>query len=301
MQGATNPYLLGPSGANVAGRGRVTLVSFGPLFLCGVLIAAAIAVGESAPLVTVALAIAAVLSFIAWPVVMWIWLIRGGRLLEAATRAWAAGDDSRALPAAHTALGTVFRGDIRARAFHLLGLVAEERADFDAAADLFARAERAIPSLAAPIRKRHARLLMGAHRAFCLVATGRVAEAAQVLQRLSYDAAQAGHSGVLDAFTDDATWGLGVVSANETLMNIEAGRHPRAVLALAWAFLHYAAGVPDQALRVLHAEKMVLDHGLRPHERALAQRIFVEVEGGGAEGADRWVDACVTGARRLVG
>lgn len=288
-----NRYLVDPRGRDLGPRGRVTIESFALLVLSMVLGIAAALVSDVTGL-AIMLAVASFAVFVAQPIVLWRRLLRAARDLEAATMAWHRGDISLAMSAGHFALAKVFRGDIRLRAFHLLGLVAEQQGDFVEAADLFARAEAALPSMAAPRRKRDARVLMSAHRAICLTAIGNLVEAHALLQRASQDLSMAGQSGTLDALTDDATWGLGSASVNEMLVKLEGGRPARAILSLAWALFHLARSDHHAVIQLVEGERAVLDHGLLPRERALVGRMFALSVGASGPGPHRSPGVLVT-------
>jgi hypothetical protein len=267
-----NRYLIAVNGDRLGGRGRATWSAFG-LLIASLLFGIMVPFTLSIPVLAIALGSLSAICFIASPVVMWRRLLRAGRELEQATLAWQRGDLSLIRPAAHFALREVFRADMRTRAFHLLGLAAEQEGDFAAAVDLFSRAEHEIPSMAAGSRKRDARLLMEAHRALSLAALGSLGEAHSVLQRASQDLSMLGQTGGFDALMDDSTWGLGSVSINEMLVKIEGGRPARAIVGLAWALFHLARGDHHSALGLIDAERAVFDHGLLPRERALIDAI----------------------------
>jgi hypothetical protein len=272
-----NRYLVDEAGRDLSTRGPATLRAFGFLLLS---LTFGVGAGLTTSLVwpAVVLGLLSFASFVASPIFMWIRILRGGRLIEEATVGWhhsnvqpgSAGAEL-VLPAARYVLREVFRSDFRVRAFHLLGLLAEQQGAFDEAQDLFARAEAALPSMAAPARKRDARVLIAAHRALCLLALGQRGAARALLERGSRDVAPAA-PGLLDAL-DDSSWGLGSASLNEVLMKMEARRPPRAILGLAWALLHLAEGNPSVALQLYQGERQMLDQGLFPRERALLERV----------------------------
>jgi tetratricopeptide (TPR) repeat protein len=193
-------------------------------------------------------------------------LIRGSGAAARASAAWLAGDVASAVPLCQSALATVFRADVRARALHVLGLTAEANGDFLEAADLFARAEQTIPAMTAEKYKRHARALMLSHRALALTALGRLDEADFVARRVSAIYATPA-STALDIFTDDAAFGSFGVGA--AMRDLEPGRDPRALVALASAVVLSARGMPREAVDLLARERYVLQHGLLPREKAL--------------------------------
>lgn len=287
------------SATTIPGRGLVALLSFGPMLLAVSMGIGAGLVADAAPALAVVLGLGAFAVFLGIVVLLWVWLLRAGRELEQATQAWVAGDEATMVRLARRALSTVFRADMRARAVHLLALAAEQRGDFTAAVDLFALAERALPAMAAPVRKRDARLTIGGHRALCLVATGANATAAGELDRLVAEYGQKGKSGLVDALTDDSTWGLGSISANDAMRKLDGGRDPRPLISLAFALLHHARGARQEVLRVLDAERALLDKGLLARELLLARRLHAAASGqdDDAPGADPWSDSILRGCR----
>lgn len=279
-------------------------VSFGPLVLTVLLAVLAAFVPMELGIVFGALA---GILFLATPIVLWVLLFSAARKVDEGIAAFLAGNATAAEPGAIRVLRTVMRGDMRTRALHLLALAAEERGDFAEAADLFARTEGAVPVMAAPVHKATVRVLTGSHRAMCLALSGRVAEAHDVLARAHADFARSGVRGVTDALLDDSTWGVGVVSMNETLLKIEAKRDPRVVLTLAWIVLHHARGASSEVLDVVAREGWVLANGLLPREHALVERLCAEArsaQGGGVwrspgqlpAPSHPWVDLVIEGA-----
>ena len=249
------------------------------------------------------------LEFCASVVLAWVWLLRAAKALTAATTAWSQGDLATAEERCLSALRTVFRADFRTKGLHTLGLSAEAKGDFAAAVDLFGRALPAIPMAAAPVRKRRTRILIRAHRGLCLLALGRRDEATKDLEEASSELTKGDQKGLLDALTDDASWGLGAISVNSVLMGLEAGRDPRAPLTLAWALLLVSRGSAREAMDLLNREQPTLAGALAPREQALGQRIEATARaalGDGphraagapdAPGADeRWAASIVSGA-----
>lgn len=296
MASPTNPE----QGATaVPGRGFVALLSFGPMLLAVALWIVAGVVSEDAPALAVVLGVLGFVLFLGIVILLWVWLLSAGRALERATQAWIAGDEATMIRVAQRVLRTVFRADMRARAVHILGLATEARGDFGAAADLFALAEQALPAMAAPVRKRDARLTIGGHQALCLVATGAKATAADRLDRLVAEYGQKGKSGLVDALTDDSAWGLGSISANDALRKLDGGRDPRPLISLGFALLHYARGNQAEALRILDAERALLERGLLPRELQLARRLHAAASGhdDATPGVDPWTDTVLRGCR----
>jgi hypothetical protein len=219
-----------------------------------------------------AIGLAVVLAFVVFfggVVALWVFLIKGSSAVERAAKAWLGGDYASAIAACHGPLLTVFRADVRTKALHVLGLCAEANGDFAEAEDLFRVAYHAVPAAAAPTRKRHARVLMLSHRAIALVALGRIAEADAAVREASAMYPQMNRPGVLDAFTDDASWGMGPIALNTALVTLEPGRDPRAMLTLATVVLLAASQRPRDAIDVLERERMLVSRGLLPREQEL--------------------------------
>lgn len=277
---------------------------FAPLFASiGFLaLGAGLASDESLLPVGLALLGLGLLGFVASVVLMWVWLLRGARALQDATLAWSKGDFAAADARCLAALRIVYRADFRTKALHTLGLCAEARGELETAADLFAHALPAIPMAAAPLRKRRTRILIRAHRGLCLLAAGRREEAAPDLHEASKELTQGDQKGLLDALTDDASWGLGAISVNSVLMGLEAGRDPRAPLTLAWALLFLARGAPHDALELLQRERPALTGALYPREQRLGARMEAFARGEPTapvdpESADdRWAETMLRGA-----
>ncbi len=294
-----NRYLVDANGRLLVSRGHATLMAFGGLgvafivlTLGGFLLNLRVAGGA------LLLALGGV-AFVASLILMWRELLRGTRELKGATAAWQAGQGNAAIPAAHYVLRNVFRADIRARALHLLGLVAEAEGDFAAACDCFERALSALPAMAAPVRKRYAEILIASHQALCLSALGNLPLAAQQLDRAGQRLAIGDATSTWDALTDDAGWGLGDVSMNEVLMKIEGGRPAAGVFALAQALFAFRSGDAQRCLHGLGASYGQLVHALLPREHGLAallnhraQRI-VGHNPNGPEPRDPWALKCV--------
>ncbi|HTJ83517.1 MAG TPA: hypothetical protein VL400_17475 [Polyangiaceae bacterium] len=295
-----NRYLSDASGSDVSSRVRASVYTFGPLVGVAVLGALAGAVSAASTEAAVLLGLTAAVTFLAWPVMLWIFLFRGAKDLERSTHALLWGGVGSPIDGCHRVLRRVFRADQRARAFHLLGLYAERSGDFPDAAECFARALGAIPAMGSVRPRKYARLVMSAHRAFCLLASGRLDEGQALLGQTANDFLSPTQPGAFDALMDDSAMGLGSLSLNETLMKIEGGRDPRALISLSWALAYYARGATSDALRVLTTERWFLDHGLAPRELAVAQWIYAELAEPSAAGAaptDPWITSVLRGAR----
>jgi hypothetical protein len=188
-----------------------------------------------------------------------------------------AGDADRVLPAAHSALRWVFRGDIRLSAFFHIGLVAEARGDFGEAAEAFKHALASMPMGNVAKTKRRVGGLAASHLAFCLAGCGRPADARNAIVQ-AQQFLMIG-PGALD-FMDSLNAGF------TALGEIEPGRDPRAVAALAGAATAYANGAFRDALDIVTREQQTWSYGLLPRERALVamldRRARAALEAGGA-------------------
>jgi len=275
MSGPVNRYLVRASGSAVGSRVGVAFLSFGPLVVGTplLLILAGVAAALDVPVLALVLSLLAGGVFFGTVVMMWVFLMRGGAALEQAGKAWLVGDHAAAIPLCHRPLATVFRADMRTKAFHVLGLCAEANGDFAEAADLFARAHAAIPAMAAPSRKRHVTVLALSHRAIALVATGRLDEADVAVREASALYPRLHERGFVDALTDDGGMGLGSVAMAKALSEVEPGRDPRGMLALASALVLAARGRSREAFELLDRERAWMTQTLLPRERALAARI----------------------------
>ena len=294
-----NRYLVDGAGTDVSSRTLATLYTFGPL---GVSLAAGLAAGGLAAFSTGAaglLGLVSAVAFLAWPILLWVWLMGGAKDLEASTQALLGDRGGAPVESCQRVLRRVFRADLRCRALHLLGLHAERSCDFAEAADLFARAEAALPAMGAARPRKYARMVMGAHRAFDLLASGQLQAGHAVLGQVANEFLSPTQAGAFDALLDDSAWGMGALSLNDTLLKIEGGRDPRALLSLGWALCHFARGAREDAMRVLVTERPFLDRGLIPREHALARRIFAELGDASVAGTpaeDAWVGAVLRGA-----
>ena len=170
------------------------------------------------------------------------------------------GNAEAVLPAAHSALRWVFRGDIRLSAFFLVGLVAEARGDFADAAQAFDCALRAMPMGNLVVTKRRVCGLAASHLAFCLAGAGRPQEAHAALMRAQqYLMLGPGAFDFMEPLNQGFT----------TLGSVEPGRDPRAMAALAGVTTAYANGAHRDALDIITREGQALYYGLLPRERAL--------------------------------
>jgi len=268
-----NPYLVTRSGRPIGSRALVGVLSFGSFIVGPVVGVAGGVIGGALDVaaISVLAVLAGIAIFFGGIVLAWVLLLTGAKKAGQAMDAWRAGYFPRAVELSQSALRTVFRADVRTRALYVLGLCAESRADFAAAADLFARSSEAMPAMAAGKYQRQARCLMHAHRAVALVADRRLDEA-DASVRLASALFPALPPGALDVLTDDA--GVGAVGVSTAIRDIEIGRDPRALLTLASALVLSARGMAREALELVERERYTLNAAmLPPRERALVANI----------------------------
>jgi hypothetical protein len=292
-------FLTDASGNDVSGRGRSSLVWFGPLGLVVLFgLIAGLAGGGDITGVFILLAFAA---FIAWPIILIAMLVRASKRLEEATQAFFVGELPRAAVAAQWVLSYAWRADLRARAFHLLALCAEDAGRFDEAAMICDRTVTMLPTLGAFGPKKYGRVLAGSHKAVCLVGAGRAHEAPAIVEGLKRDFFASAGPGLSGLLMDDTGMGLGAMSLNSMIMSFEAGRDARALLSFAFILSHASSGRVDDAMRVITTEWWVLERGLRPRELAVTRQIAAELQDPRARAArpeDPWVRAMLVGVFR---
>lgn len=271
-----NRYLLRPSGARIASRTRALLVLLGGLVIAP---ATLVIVGIGAHAATgldwleALFGALAALTFFGSVGGIWALIFAGNRRLREAAPAAFRGDFERVRAAAHFVMLWVFRSDFQTRALYMLGLCAEARGDLLEASDLFRRALLMLPVGAAPQRRAAASALIRGHQILALTGLGALEPAAWLLHQLHADLQRSTVQGALDALLDDGDWGLGAVSLNSVLAQLEPGRPPRALAALAGALLAVRRGHATEALDVLTREHAVLAAGTLPHERELLAAI----------------------------
>ncbi len=261
-------YLVNDSGARVDSRAVAALISFSPLLAVPVL--AVICAGLfAADLVGAGVAgfLVLVLALVGGVIFAWVVLFRVHAHLKAAVEAWKAGDLATARQKAQQGLRLAFRGDFRTKGFHVLALVAEGEGDFEASLALFDRARQAIPTMAAPIRKKKASSLIEVHRALALIVLGRAAEAGPCLE-VANEAFQA-KQGIGDALLDDGGFGMGPLSINGILKDMEGGRQISRFGLLVRALLMRAYGDARGALELIHSQRAAIEPGLLARERVL--------------------------------
>ena len=173
------------------------------------------------------------------------------------------GNTDLTLPPAHFALRWVFRGDIRLVAFYTLGLTAESRGDFREAAEAFRCALSSLPMGNVAKARRRVGGLCASHLALCLAALGRehAFEARDALMRAQ---------GFLMIGPGAFDFMFDLNASFTSLSELEPGRDPRAVAALAGAATAYVNGAYREALDILGHEQQAIFYGFLPRERALA-------------------------------
>jgi len=187
-----------------------------------------------------------------------------------------AGDLPKATSTARRVLRLVFRADYRTAAVYVIALAAERAGAFADAAQLFSLCVRAVPAMAAEIPGRRARSLMTAHAALCFAAAGQLDAARGALAHCHRElGAPSSGSGLRDVlFMDDTAFGA--IGINAWLRELERGRDPRPVAALAGALLALRAGDAFASADLVTREGGAFLQGLAAHERALLARIQQE-------------------------
>jgi hypothetical protein len=212
----------------------------------------------------------AFLLLIAAVVLLWVNLFRGSKDLAEAGRAWLSGDLEGAETRSLRTLRRVFRSDFRMASIHQVGLCAEARGDFDVAEVLFARAVRATPFGIRAAPKARARALALGHRALALAARGRLEEwqivHGEALKEAFRPTQSTAFAGLLYA-----SWANRLFE--NVMRNVEPGRDPRAVVALAHVVGLYRARAYRELVGILASEAQTLTQGLLPREQALVQAL----------------------------
>ncbi|MFO0546895.1 MAG: hypothetical protein U0271_00840 [Polyangiaceae bacterium] len=287
-------------------RLRATLLTFAPLGGVGACVAVmAFGAWRGSDATIVWGFLATVPCFVAWPILLIVWLTSAGRALDAATDAWFEEKpawEEAATRASRRVLGRVFRADHRARALGLLGLVAEARCDFATAAARFEEAEAALPWLAPSAATRRARVLFLSHAALALVALGRLDDAREKLERAERELERPDRAQRFEWLYDDRRLFGGALSMRLALEHIERDRDAPGLVWLARVFLAVAEGAPGKAQDWLARERGVIQLDLTERERGLAraleQRSALLLGGGPQRGplaveADGWAAACL--------
>jgi tetratricopeptide (TPR) repeat protein len=270
MRSIANRYLVTPSGRFVGTAKTAAWLTFVP----GALAVASIALGFAAidkpPLAIAGILLFVLLAFASGGFNLWAVLANRAGVARAG-RMWLAGDFASATALCHRALLCVFRRDVRAKALHVLGLIAEAQGAFEEAADLFARAYEELPNTAGPAQMRRARLLIRAHQALSLVALGRLGEADAALrdawEQLPLERPNAG---VIASALDRADRALRI---EDDPFDLEPDRDPHAVISLARVVVLDAMGLPREAIRISEEQHAPLDRGLLPREKTLLLRV----------------------------
>ena len=186
-----NRYLMNASGGRVDGLSLPVLLVFGPMALSFGSCIAAAPVGQVSEIGAAILVGLGFLFFIALLAIGIPLESRGHRGMDEATYARQAGNADRAIELSQKMLRTLFRRDIRMRAYHTLGLIAESRGEFAFAEELFELAEKPFAAfLNAHPAGRAARALVRAHRTIALVGARRLDEA-EACMRMAWDDLQA--------------------------------------------------------------------------------------------------------------
>lgn len=269
---ARNRYLVNASGRFVGDRTVAAFVFFGPLVGSFVIGFVGTLVGQltNIPAIAGLSVLVAVVLFFGAVVAQWVFLFGGSSSVAQGSSLAMSGNTQAAIPLLQKPLGRVFRADVRTRALYTLGLCAESHGDFAEAEDLFDRAAKMIPAMAAGKWQRHGRVMMGSHRAIALVALNRLDEA-DMLVRMASAQFPPRPPGALDVLSDDAAFGAVGISA--ALRDLEPGRDPRALLTLASVVVLAARGMAREAVELVERERYFLNAGLLPRERALVAHV----------------------------
>lgn len=242
-----------------------------PALLFGLAIAAFAVGGEVAGVILLLLS---VLVFIAAVVAAWVFILKARSGLKRAEQALYAGDFETATRSAHFVVRTVFRSDYQLGALFTLALTAERIGAFAEAGPLFVRALDMMPAMSATLPGRRARALITAHAAIGFAAANDPVRANAMLARCHAELGASGQPGALEFLIDDSSFGA--VGLNSMLVEIENRREPRPLAVLASLLVAYKSGRIEQAMHMFEYERASIEHGLAPHERALAERIRSE-------------------------
>lgn len=225
--------------------------------------------------VGVILVLLAVLCLFGSVIAAWALIFQARSRLKRAEAALYAGDFDAATREAAFVVRTVFRSDYQMGALFTLALAAERIGAFAEAGTLFARAFEMIPAMAASGPGRRARALLSAHAAISYAAANDHARANEMLARCHAQLGAFGApAGGLDVLLDDSY--MGAIGINSMLVELENRRDPRPLGVLASMLVAYKMGRTHDAVHIFDRERPSIDHGLAPHERALAERIRSE-------------------------
>ena len=269
-----NPYLVTTSGRLLSAESRPFLFA-APAIAIAVPVLAFLAVGVHAGGGLEAAACLVLLFAVGITIrVMRLWSRRGTKYAIAAASAWDAGCVDIAFANAQEVLSLAVRADIRMRALHVLGLVAEARGHFQDAEDLFRAAHAAIPMWMPIPRATHARVVTTAHRALALAAMGHFAEA-DTSSNLAWsyvgrvERRYPPTDALVLASRPFAALGQVFDGTRRAQRDLEIARDPLALVALASAVVLVATNRATQALDVIQRHRAVLAQGLWPREQAL--------------------------------
>lgn len=216
-----------------------------------------------------------VLALFAAVAAAWVFIFKARSGLKRAEQALYAGDFESATRSATFVLHTVFRADYQMGALFTLAMAAERIGAFAEAGALFERALEMIPAMAAPLPGRRARALLSAHGAIAFAAANDPVRANAMLARCHAELGARGQPGALESLIlDDSAFGA--IGINSMLKELENARDPRPLAVLASLLVAFKSGRSDQAMQMFEFERASIEHGLAPHERALAERIRTE-------------------------
>ena len=218
-----------------------------------------------------ALVLLAVLAFLGFAVAAWVLIFQARSRLRRGEAALYGGDFDASTREAAFVVRTVFRADYQMGALFILALAAERLGAFREAGELFSRALGMIPLMAAQGPGRRARSLLSAHAAINFAAANDHARAGDMLARCHAQLASSGQPGAFDALLDDSY--MGAIGINSILVELENRRDPRPLAVLASMLVAFKHGRAHEALQIADHERASIDHGLAPHERALAEQI----------------------------
>jgi tetratricopeptide (TPR) repeat protein len=225
-------------------------------------------------IVGVVVLLLAVSTFIGAVVAAWVLIFKARSGLKRAEQALYAGDFDSATQNAQFVLKTVFRADYQMGALFTLALAAERIGAFAEAGALFERALAMIPTFAAMLPGRRARALLTAHAAIAFAAANDLSRANAMLSRCHAELGATGQPGALETLIlDDSSFGA--IGVNTMLAELENRREPRPLGVLASLVVTFKNGRPEQAIQLYEYTRGV-EHGLAPHERALAERVRSE-------------------------
>ncbi len=258
---------------NVPTRAGAAMLTFGGMLGAPALLFALAVACFSLEIASVGviLILLSVLVFAGFVIAAWVLIFQARSRLKRAEAALYAGDFDAATRDAAFVVRTVFRSDYQMGALFTLALAAERIGAFAEAGALFARALDMIPAMAATGPGRRARALLSAHAAISYAAANDGARANDMLARCHVQLGATGAPGALDMLLDDSY--MGAIGINSMLVELENRRDPRPLGVLASMLVAYKSGRTHDAVQISDRERPSIEHGLAPHERALAERI----------------------------